>query len=366
MLDKMIELCNAFERERSNSKRWAFTIVFDSLYEKLTEEEQEYIDNTYGHLRFYDRDFHFEDSLMNNYNVHLETFSKLKDRYKESDFNFYSLVANEKIGQGELVEICDMIIDDLGLEDLKKLFNDLLKKKDINVGEIDYGLGVCLNNFALGDSYIVLNNKNINDVSSVSTLMHELGHAYENRFMLSMNYEQQIYRYNDIFTEVISSFFARVGLDYCIKNHIYLDDSQRVLNEEYIDMLVCFDELNFVIRNILRERIGYNYTGEYYSLVDEVTSDDEIFLYSNFSSLSGDYSNCLKYGYGGLIAEYFFDIYRQDKKDGLKLLKNFLSNQTLLNDRDMFQSIGLIDSDLSFLNKGIKENREYMKKRYKW
>lgn len=366
MLDKMIELCEAFERERSNSKRWAFTIVFDSLYSKLSDEEQEYIDKTYSHLRFYDKDFHFEDSLMNNYDVHLEMFKRLKDRYEDSNFNFYSLTANEKISQNELVEICDAIIDDFGLEDLRKLFNDLMKKKNINVGEIGYGLGICFNNFALGDSYIVLNNRIVNDVSAISTLMHEVGHAYENRFMLSMNYQQQIFRYNDIFSEVMSSFFARVSLDYCIKNHIYLDDSQRVLNEKYVDTLACFDELNFVIRNILRDKIGYDFAGEYYSLVDEVTSDDEIFLYSDFSSLSCDYSNCLKYGYGGLIAEYFFDIYRQDKKEGLKMIKNFLSNQTLLNDRKMFDSIGLLGNDLSFLNKGISENREYMKKRYKW
>lgn len=76
--------------------------------------------------------------------------------------------------------------------------------------------------------------------------------------------------------------------------------------------------------------------------------------------------NDIKYSYGYLLAEYFFDIYRQDKKEGLKQIKNFLVDQALLDERDMVEKIDFLNSDYDFLNQGLRENMVYMRKRYKW
>ncbi len=67
-----------------------------------------------------------------------------------------------------------------------------------------------------------------------------------------------------------------------------------------------------------------------------------------------------------MLGEYFFSIYKDDKKEGLKQIKNFLSNQFLLDDKQMIESIDFLNNDFKFLDKGIKDNMTYMRKKYKW
>ena len=89
---------------------------------------------------------------------------------------------------------------------------------------------MCYNTFGHSEPIIYIDKKINKQVPFIITLVHELGHEYENMFMKNMSIAQQIDRYVFCFTEVMSQFFERVALEYLIKNNIYKDDAQRELN----------------------------------------------------------------------------------------------------------------------------------------
>lgn len=368
MLNKIIEVCEKLEREKNESKRIALSEVFNILYCFLTVEEKSLIDKEYSHLKIsYKNKLYLEDRLMDNYDIHLNCFDKIKEKYNKKDINFkyYELMPLLKLSEDKIIDICNNILGDIG-DNYYRLFNEILNKDNIYSAYIKDGNGLCINNIVLKDSYIFLDSRIDDNSISVNILMHEFGHAYENRFMSSMNMKQQLNRYYDIFGEVSSSFFERIAIDYCIKNHIYLDDFHRILNDYYEQLFINFDELNFVIKDILEDKMGYNILGQYFYMNKTVYENENLQFNSTYTYLSGDYHNSLNYGYGSLIAEYFFDIYKKDKKEGLKKFHDFLSNQYLLLDREMFDSIELDNNDFSFLEDGLKENSSYMRKKYKW
>ena len=49
-----------------------------------------------------------------------------------------------------------------------------------------------------------------------------------------------------------------------------------------------------------------------------------------------------------------------------KQIKNFLANQVIYDDNQMIESIDLYNNDFKFLRKGLKENKTYMREKYKW
>ena len=359
-MNKMIEeVRNRLEREKSNSKRFLLSNLYITLYDFLNEEEKNYENKFLNQIDLILSDYEFYDFLRNDAEIFRDFSLKTCDRYKKAGFNFYDLYPKNKIKFDEAKEIIFDILNDMGLDNIDKIYDfDKIKYRNLENCE-----GVCINPFGFFDGNIVLDEKISKMVVFIKALSHEIGHNYENLFMSNMSSIQQIKRYVYCFIEVCSSFFERIALDYLIKNRIYLDDANRDLNCYYCDL---YDRLSFLGDVTSKD-----------DLEDAIYDEENILCVSNnFNKETEDgenvvlyeynYANDIKYGYGALLGEYFFDIYKKDKKEGLKSIKNFLSNQGLLDERGMLDSINFSENDFSFFDDGLLENAKYMRKRYKW
>lgn len=359
-MKKMIEeVRNKLEKEKSHSKRFLLSALYCSLYPSLSAKEQaleaehiEEIDFILSFERIY-------DYLREDADIFEEFANKIENRFEETEFTYYDLYPQNKLNYDEARHITFDILENMGIENISNLYTfDKIRYQDL-----DEAAGYCINTFGLFDGNIFLD-KNIDKmVIFIQSLLHEIGHNYENLFMSNMSSHQQIERYNYGFIEVISSFFERIALEYLIENRIYMDDANRVLNAYYFDL---YDRLTLLGSFVKDNNFEYaKYDSENILFPDiNVDEDTENDWPQNFYKYN--YANFIKYGYGALLGEYFFDIYRKDKKEGLKSIKKFLSNQALLDERDMFDSIDFRDNDFSFLDKGLLENKNYMRKRYKW
>lgn len=354
MKEKMEKIKNLLERETNNSKRYLLSKLYTTFYcfldEKEKEEERHFLEST--ELYFDVPEFY--DYLRCDKEIFIDFISKINKRYEGTDFNFYYLTSENKLNFQEAEEITSTILEDMPIFDKDRLYDF----SSLNFQDLSYYYGFCINTFGLFKENITIDSKIDKIVTFVKTLCHEIGHNYENIYMSSMNAKQQTDRYYYTFGEVMATFFERVALDYLIRNHIYLDDAERELNCYYDDLLWRIFDLEEIYKS---------------SDFNNLIYDDRKILYKITSSnnpkiekIDFNYKECIEYIYGTLLGEYFFDIYRQDKREGLKRLRNFLANQGILDERQMLDSINFKENNFSFLDKGLKENLTYMRKRYKW
>ena len=359
MKDKIEKVKDLLEREHNIYKRYLLSNMYMTFYEFLSEKEK------HDEEKYLKKDYlsgstsYFYDFLKNDSELFISFADKVEDRFERVSFRNYQLFSINKVNFKEVREIVSLILDDMNIFNKDKLYNfDKINFKDLS----DYN-GMCLNTFGIFDDNIFLNNNIDKFVTFVRTLVHEIGHSYENIFMQPMSIVQQLDRYDHCFIEVMSTFFERVALDYLIRNHIYLDDANRELNNYYYlldDRLLFLKEISsspFLDDFIYDE---FDIICERESFCDDVFDKNDVVLYSV------NYNEYINYGYGTLLGEYFFDIYCKDKKEALKKLRNFVAKQGIFDEREMFNSINFRDNDFSFLDKGLKENITYMRKRYKW
>ncbi|MGM9878946.1 MAG: hypothetical protein ACI31R_02860 [Bacilli bacterium] len=360
-MNKIIkEVRDKLEMEKSNSKRFLLSNLYVTLFNLLDEKEkQEEFEYAYNIDLILETDSYY-DYLKNDGEIFKNFASKADNRYKKTNFNYYFLCPENKIKFDEAKEIIFEILKDAKIDNIEKLY-DFDKIKYKNLEDCD---GYCINTFGMFQDNIVLNKDIEKMVIFIKDLVHEIGHNYENLFMSNMSSIQQVERYAYCFVEVCSCFFERLALDYLIKNRIYTDDANRELNNYYCDL---YDRLTFLGNVSTNENLeNAIYDAESVLCVSEnefsnaLESNEKVIFYKH------NYIDDIKYGYGSLLGEYFFDIYKQDKKEGLKRLRNFLSNQGLLDERQMLDTIEFKENDFSFLDKGLSDNTKYMRKRYKW
>lgn len=350
------------ENEKSNSNRFLLSNLYIALYDLLDENEKVYEDEKNKGIDFILTNYDFYDFLKNDAEIYKDFAFKIDEKFREYDFNYYDLFPKNKLNLSDAKDIVSDILRDINVDNVgifDKLYDfDKLIYKDLVAFE-----GLCFNTFGLFDGNIVLDKSIDKMVIFIKDLVHEIGHNYENLFMATMSSLQQIDRYDYCFLEVCSSFFERVALDYMIRNRIYFDDANRSLNTYYCDLYDRLIFLDDVSSKLKKEDIIYD---------DEKVCCCDDLVFSNddsdkkINTYFRNYSNDIKYGYGALLGEYFFDIYRKDKREGLKSLRNFLANQGLFDERQMLDSIDFANNDFSFFDKGLSDNMSYMRKRYKW
>lgn len=356
MLEKVKEIRKKLEKEKNNSKRYLLSNLYFTLFQQLSNEERKQEEKYLCQMDLILADSCFYDFLKSDNELFQEFFSKCNKKFLENDFNCYELFPNNKLNLKEAKEISYQILDDINPDKLES-YNRLYCFDKIHYCDLEAYLGKCCNTFNFLDSTVFLDKNIDKQVEFICTFIHELGHEYENIFMSNMSSLQQISRYSYCFVEVMSSFLERIALDYLIKNKIYEDDAQRNINLKYYDLNYRLECLKEASDYAVNDAIIYDFENV---INIEKTSDDKykVFYY--------EYMNDIKYGYGALLGEYFFDIYRQDKKEGLKKIRDFLANQALLDEREMLDTIDFFENDYSFLDNGLQENMSYMRKRYKW
>lgn len=353
MLNKAIDIRNRLEREKSIPNKFFLSNMYLTIFDKFLSPEEQLLEAPHmKSMEFVLGAYSPYNYLVNDKDIFTEFFNKTSKKYEDADFYYYGLYPSNKLDLKEAGDIAFDILDSMSASNNSN-FKELYKFDRVKFANLDGSAGCCLNTFRYYDDPIFIDEKIDKMATFIRVLLHELGHSYENLFMSSMSSLQQIDRYNYAFVEVMSSFFEKIALEYMLKNKIYFDDTQREINLNYCDL---YDRLNFLndLCNIKE--------------LENCVYDEEKILCTidgtNYSFCN--YGDAIKYGYGALLGEYFYNIYKDDKKEGFKAIRDFLSNQVIYDERKMLDSINFGENNFDFLDEGLNNNMNYMRKRYKW
>lgn len=245
-------------------------------------------------------------------------FDALKVRFTEKEFkemiyDFYSRFGDS------FYKIC------------KKYFDE----RRIELGySVDYELGGFLGITGIKSGYII-GSSDILDVSNMSTIIHELGHAIDAElFLFPQN--KKIPFDVDYFGEIPSIFFELMFIDYLKKNRIDGDAHAILLNERF-DFYSSFEGMFKTVYASEDSTVDYDAT---------VILDDgsEIDMYQAIVYSLGSY-------FGIVMSDMYSDNFKGFEKDFLSLISRRKESSI----KDMISYLGLSEDE--FLSSEIIKNR---------
>lgn len=192
------------------------------------------------------------------------------------------------------------------------------------------------------DKYFIYINQRNRASSFIDTyvLAHEMGHVYEDKFVLNRPIES-VSKYDNYYSEVCSTFFDMTFLNF-VNDYLNLKEVDYMKEYKLNEIFACFKTLNFLIGNINILYDGHMYRIPYYK---ELSKNDKKYIKECDS-----YLNNIKYGYGILVGTYFANLYQKDKVNGLRLLKEFLNGQCYVSCSELYNDF---ISDYSFLEEEL-------------
>ncbi len=219
-------------------------------------------------------------------------------------------------------------------------------------------------------TFVLLNHTD--DINSVQTLAHEMGHAIHTE--LSKNQPAQYESYSMAVAEVASTFFEQALGDE-LQNHLSKEEQIIFFHNKIkgdiqtiFRQVACFNfelELHNKIRKkgqVGKEEIAgllSKHMKSYLGDIFEVTEDDGYSFvgWSHIRSFFYVYS----YAYGQLVSRALFVKWKEDKSYAQKI-EQFLSSGGSMSPRDIFKKIGIDTSDPSFFEAGLKSIEKDIKK----
>lgn len=210
--------------------------------------------------------------------------------------------------------------------------------------------------------FLLLNH--VNDVRSLETLAHEMGHAIHTE--LSKRQPPRYQKYSTATAEVASTFFEQMISDEIEKR---LPEKERIVLLHHKIMgdistifrqIACFNfelELHEKIRNggqISKDKIAdmmSKHLKSYLGKAVKVTRHDGYFFvyWSHIRRFFYVYT----YAYGQLISKALYEKWKQDPSYAEKI-KQFLNAGRSMSPEDIFKMIGIDTSKASFFEDGLK------------
>lgn len=259
--------------------------------------------------------------LCNNIDLVNEIFGKVRS-------------INDEFGMGKVFNIRKKIDSKLGV----KLLEEFIKEMPDRYKNIYYKVmnGNIYNlleedncyayNLSQSGDYKVLNSMGLNDYEAYYSIIHELGHCYHFDLVKGRNFQPNI-------DGEVPSMFFEIIFNLFVDRYLYGKDygMNTILNRQS-DMADIVTLENIILSNT------DNFSLDYLTLkcrmdMNKLTSKDIDILEGfefNEESLEQGYIDreedisSFKYPLSNLIAIYLADIYMQDKKEGIKLLNNYL------------------------------------------
>lgn len=232
---------------------------------------------------------------------------------------------------------------------------DVYPKKGKNAGAFCWGVGKL-------PTFLLLNHND--NVRSLETLAHEIGHAIHTE--LSKKQPHRYRSYSTATAEVASTFFEQA-----ISNEIEkkLTEKEKIIylhNKISGDISTVFRQIAcFNFENELHNEIRKNgqvpkeaiaglmrkHLESYVGNAVFVSPDDGFFFvyWSHIRRFFYVYS----YAYGQLVSRALYEKWRKDHKFAIKV-RQFLSAGRSMSPEDIFKSIGVDVSKLSFFETGLK------------
>lgn len=179
MLEKIKEVREKLEVEKSNSKRLLLSSLYSSLYLGLSKEEQECERKYMEKMDFILSEEDCYDFLKNDNEIFKDFFEKCDRKYLINDYCCYFLFPENKLKLEEAKDIIYQVLDSINVDKLKS-YDKLYCFDKINYKDLERYDGVCCNTFDFFDPIVSMDNKIDKQVNFICTAVHELGHAYEN------------------------------------------------------------------------------------------------------------------------------------------------------------------------------------------
>jgi len=320
------------------------------------------------------------ESIGNNTSYYINALRKAKEKFCKNFFNNFTLIddiINNIMGiynEYPLIGIdyqCENLITEKdGISLLYDFFGSLnndfyqLFKTTLLNGHISYtpaisSVGMTYTTNSGYGNYIILKKDNrYFDYEVLSSLTHEIGHCYE---MELLKDKRQFFN-NHLLIEVVSLFIQKLFDLYNINNYLYAKDakdSQMWWQICSYNKTLCSDFINKCVNNnCIKELNPINYT---FSILYNDDMKKNINLQNNiaFQYCSFDIINYL-YVIGDHVANNLVSIYKQNPKEGLKVLKRFIltyRNKSLKNNLEIY------GSDFSETKKLIREIYFYQRKK---
>lgn len=211
-------------------------------------------------------------------------------------------------------------------------------------------------------TYVLLNHTD--DIRSVETLAHEMGHAIHTELCKRQSY---LYANYTIATaEVASTFFEQLIISE-LENELSPEENLILLHDKIMgDMATIFRQIAFFnfeleLHNEIREKgqvskeniakLMKRHLQSYVGDAMEVTDDDGYFFV--YLSHIRRFFYVYTYTYGQLISRALFEKWKQDPSYSKKI-EQFLSAGSSMSPKDIFKKIGIDTSNSSFFETGLK------------
>lgn len=357
----MDRLIRELERCKNNGRITELSLSFQFLG-CLMEELNIPFSEPYN-LITYHRDA--KEEFLNNIELHSHISKKYIETLKNNNFLYYQLTKNPIINSKEVVDLIRGCFNEVDPRIDKVIMDFLGNHQLISFADPDGMMGACHNVSAIGRNYITLplDNKNHFSYDNMITLAHELGHVYENVIFSNRSCKQQAERYNDIYYEVISTFFENLMINYLNKNNLYRKENIFGVNTTLGTNLYFANVIK--ILDIADKYDLLDIDEDAFIVDDEIKKtnvDNKLYLYNEEKALETSIVEETIYLYGEILSIYYLDKYKQDGKECMKDFYNFIFNQGLMNPITLFESTGLLDDDFKSLDKYVKDNKVGMQK----
>lgn len=296
--------------------------------------------------------------LYNNLDLVNEIFSKV--RTINDEFGLYKVYdIRKKIDSKLGVKLLEEFIKDMP-ERFRNIYYKVMNGNIYNLLE-EYNCYAY--NLSQSGDYKVLNSAGLNDYEAYYSIIHELGHCYHFDIVKGRNFQLSIDgEVPSMFFEIIFNMFADkylYGKDYGM-NTIFNRQSD-MANIVAIENVILSNSDNFEIDYLtLKCRMDMNkLTSKDIDILESIDITEEC-LEMGYITREEDISS-FKYPLSNLFAIYFSDIYMQDKKEGIKLLDNYLMLPPSVNLEDR---LTMYDITGDSYKKLIRKVSDYGKKRH--
>jgi oligoendopeptidase F len=304
------------------TKNFKIAHRFYNLHAKLLKEKKIGHEDRQVKIGEIKKKFSFETAS----NIVRDTFSKIDPKYSEIFDNF-----------------------------LKEGRFDVYPRKGKKGGAYCWGMGEL-------PTFVLLNH--VDDIRSVETLAHEMGHAIHTE--LSKVQPPRYEKYSMAAAEVASTFFEQAVVD-ALENELSIKERVILLHNKIMgDMSTIFRQVAFFnfeleLHNLIREKgqvssekiaeLMSRHLKSYMGPVADITLDDGYFYV--YISHIRRFFYVYTYAYGQIVSRALYENWKKDPKYAAKV-ERFLSAGRSMSPDDIFKSIGINTRDPKFFEAGLK------------
>lgn len=317
--------------------------------------------------KFFDIDFlnNYYNNFWNNYYNGAElVFNKYKDYYfnmvqnvmnyfKDMNFSYYLARRTNTYSDKETKELILDFFNNYSISKYK-IVKDMFEEERIGMGNLEDFGGYCVCFNSNNKPYIMINGQeNEFDLTSLTSLVHELGHAIESVYTL--NRHKELWKVESMpFRELASEFFELEFLRYLQKNKIYPKEAINIICRYYDSLYEFLDDASFLNKNIIEDDKEYTAFDDRYYFSKSGVIRNFIDKDGKIVQMTFDFYDPLMYSIGSYLSLYLEKLKNEDEKYFQKVFDIYLSTRSLMSYENIFDLFQISKDDFLSGN-GIKD-----------